>query len=317
VNSTPLTYQPLLDQTAITTVRAAYGLRKLRASYMGPAIRVKNTTNGAVTDVGFSAATGEVTTQSLTSLSTGGADLIVVTWYDQSGNGRHATSPSDYEAPIIVKDGVVQTFSGTTKPTIVFDGRDDILKVSSVNSSSPFTVSSNIEMFFTVRQAYTNPKRSSITKNGGIIGLTDITNPNDLPHFGDIKAGGWYESFCSTTRTQLTPRGTSGRGTTTIVTSQNYVGAVRQTGSKLVGTLNSDRYETNGNVINFEGSELVNLDTSISKFTIGSSLNGFFSGNHYCEILIVQSLSNSVPRNGILRSMGGYFDVSIGSKGGY
>ena len=104
----------------------AYGLRRLSRFWTGAAIRVMRTSDCAELDIGF---IGEdldvVTLLAFVGLANG----EVVIWYDQSGNGRHAVSPTAASRPRIVVNGVLQTQNG--KPEIRFDGVDDYLAAAS------------------------------------------------------------------------------------------------------------------------------------------------------------------------------------------
>jgi hypothetical protein len=78
-----VTTTALLDGlTAVAT--AAYSMRKLKTAYAGSAIRVKRPSDNAQTDLacGFTKADADAF----------GANLQVVKWYDQSGNGRDLIS---------------------------------------------------------------------------------------------------------------------------------------------------------------------------------------------------------------------------------
>lgn len=80
----------LLDGIA-KSARAAYSLRRLRTAYTGPAIRIRRTDNSTETDIGFNAL-GDLDVSAITSFYSG--ECVVVTWYDQSGNGYHLTGNS-------------------------------------------------------------------------------------------------------------------------------------------------------------------------------------------------------------------------------
>jgi prepilin-type N-terminal cleavage/methylation domain-containing protein len=114
---------------------AAFGTRLLTASYTGPALRVVRSTDGASSDIGFTS-TGELDTAALLAF-TGTADARVSTWYDQSGNGVHATQTIDGLQPRIVTAGVVET-SPRGLPHVVFDGAvgGDFLDVGFTPSAS-------------------------------------------------------------------------------------------------------------------------------------------------------------------------------------
>ena len=101
---------------------AAYGLRKLRSAYLGPAIRVRSEASGFPTiDVGFDSQ-GNLDTKALLDFA-GTNSVRVTTWYDQSGNGNDATTTANAKQPTIVGGGVLRTVNG--KPAMTFDGSDD------------------------------------------------------------------------------------------------------------------------------------------------------------------------------------------------
>ena len=97
---------------------AAYSLRRLSSTYTGSAIQVQRADNvGGTTDIGFDGY-GDLDTAALTTAAAGN-DMVVVTWYDQSGNSNNATQPSSLSRPKIYdgQDGVV-TENG--KPAVDF-----------------------------------------------------------------------------------------------------------------------------------------------------------------------------------------------------
>ena len=101
---------------------AAYGLRKLRSAYLGPAIRVRSEASGfPEIDVYFDGA-GNLDTKALLDFA-GTNSVRVKTWYDQSGGGNDATQGTNATQPTIVGGGVLRTVNG--KPALDFDGSDD------------------------------------------------------------------------------------------------------------------------------------------------------------------------------------------------
>jgi trimeric autotransporter adhesin len=80
----------------IVGAAAAYGTKKLRADYAGPAIRVIRASDSATLDVGF--AGDDLDASSLDAFlaaTTGKVDI----YYDQSGNGLHATQTASANRP--------------------------------------------------------------------------------------------------------------------------------------------------------------------------------------------------------------------------
>lgn len=85
----------LLDQissTAKNACRGAYSLFRLTSSYSGPIIQIRKNNDNSIKDF-YGNFTGSLTTNlgiSITNWLNGDTGYIV-TWYDQSGNGNHAT----------------------------------------------------------------------------------------------------------------------------------------------------------------------------------------------------------------------------------
>jgi hypothetical protein len=90
--------------------KAAYGLRRLYTSWTGAAIRVRRSSDDAEADIGFKA-NGDLNTTALLAFC-GSGDGFVTTWYDQSGNGHHATQGTAANQPQIVSNGVIETQNG-------------------------------------------------------------------------------------------------------------------------------------------------------------------------------------------------------------
>lgn len=95
----------------------AYSVRKLDADYAGSCMRIKRSSDNTETDIGFTSA-GNLDESAITSFC-GAGNGVVVTWYDQSGNGNDLTSVNGTGNQICAS-GVVNTRGG--KPTIILNG---------------------------------------------------------------------------------------------------------------------------------------------------------------------------------------------------
>lgn len=108
--------QALLDSLGVAAL-GAYSLRKLRAGYAGPAVRVRRSNDNAESDIGFTGA-GALDSAALLSF-TGANNAFVTTWYDQSGGARHAIRTTMAYQPRIVNAGTylgaVTIDSGTSQ----------------------------------------------------------------------------------------------------------------------------------------------------------------------------------------------------------
>ncbi len=101
----------------------AYSLRQLRTDYLGPAIRVRRTSDLTTQDIGF-LANGDL---DVTSLETfvGANDGEISIIYDQSGNGIDLDDISTADRPKIIIAGELQTSNNF--PAIDFDGLNDFI----------------------------------------------------------------------------------------------------------------------------------------------------------------------------------------------
>jgi trimeric autotransporter adhesin len=129
-------------------IAVAYSLRRLYASYTGAAIRVRRSSDNAQIDIGF---IGEHLDVLALLVFVGSGDGFVTIWYDQSGNGRHATQTTAANQPQIVSNGAIITEGG--RPLISFDGLTQFLNLPV--SGAPTQNSSLIGVFQTTNVSYT------------------------------------------------------------------------------------------------------------------------------------------------------------------
>lgn len=105
------------------TFAALYGLKRFLTAYTGDLIRLRRDSDNAESDFGYVTATGLLDAAAIaTWLSS--ATGYVVTWYDQSGNGRNATQATAGSQPAYVASGV------NSLPTLQFDGSADYMETS-------------------------------------------------------------------------------------------------------------------------------------------------------------------------------------------
>ena len=106
----------ILDQLGIPAA-AAYSLRQV-SSAASLACRVRRSSDNTEANIGFTAS-GDLDTAALLA-HVGSGNGFVTTWYDQSGNNRHATKTTAGAQPRIVNAGVLDIANG--KPAIRFNG---------------------------------------------------------------------------------------------------------------------------------------------------------------------------------------------------
>jgi len=105
---------------SIATPTAAYSLRSLTGG--DPlAVRVRRSSGGTDPEKDFTVS--QINSGALASHIGSGNDGFVETWYDQSGNGNHATQTDTGKQPKIVSSGSLLTQGG--KACINFDGSND------------------------------------------------------------------------------------------------------------------------------------------------------------------------------------------------
>jgi hypothetical protein len=122
--------RPSLLLDLFPNASSALSLRKLSSSYTGPAIRVRRSSDNTEQDIGFVG--GVVDTASLLSF-VGAGSGFVRTWYDQSGNLKNGEQATQANQPRIVNGGVIDL--ANSKPSLVFDGSNDFLKISIYNTT--------------------------------------------------------------------------------------------------------------------------------------------------------------------------------------
>ena len=171
-------YRPLLTGVLLNdypNAAVAYSLRKLRTGYTGAAIRVrKDTTGQPEQDIGFTSV-GDLDTSSLKSFLNA-RNGFVVTWYDQSGNGRNSSQSTQANQPRIANLGVIDRRSGDI--SIVFDGTNDHLINTvtgyQINNITHYAVSSRGNSANTLRAIYSTGILT--TSNGFGFLYADNTN---------------------------------------------------------------------------------------------------------------------------------------------
>lgn len=95
-------------------------LRRIDSSYTGALVRLRRSTDNAELDYGAGLAMGEFIDYSAIDTWLGGGTAYVVTWYDQSGQGRDITNSTTADQPIL-------SASATTDRAVKWDGVNDHL----------------------------------------------------------------------------------------------------------------------------------------------------------------------------------------------
>ena len=204
----------VLDTYAYPSV--AYSLRKLSSSTTN-VIRVRRFSDNAEQD--FTSV--QITDGTLTTF-TGTSHGYVSTWYDQSGNGNHATQSTALEQPRIVSNGVVELQNG--KPSLYYAGSHHL------NVNSPISDARSI--FMTVKLNF-NHYNDSLLGHFTAYDYHGITTNNILDTYSSnfVKNGGNYVNGVS--KNFLT---------TSLGSSQSLVTMIHTSSSGKIGQISKDRH---------------------------------------------------------------------------
>lgn len=93
---------PLALDSLTSGLLSAWSVRKLITAYAGSCMRVRRSSDSAEQDIGFS---GEHFDAAAFSSFVGGGSGAVVTWYDQSGAGKHFTQATTSKQPTVTLAG--------------------------------------------------------------------------------------------------------------------------------------------------------------------------------------------------------------------
>lgn len=128
---TPTAFLTLYPNAAV-----AYSLRQLNTSTSDPVVEVRRSSDNATQN--FTAT--EVANGTLQAW-VGSGDGFVKTWYDQSGNARHATQATDANQPNIVSGGSILLYNNRPTVACLSDGSTVRLATGNINALvQPLTV---------------------------------------------------------------------------------------------------------------------------------------------------------------------------------
>ena len=256
----------LLDE--FTGSAAAYSLRDLTFLRGGPVVRVRRSSDNTEQD--FTAT--QVTDGTLTTFC-GAGDGFARTWYDQSGNGRHATQTTTANQPQIVSSGSLLT--DNSKPCLLFNGSSTSLDANALGS-----VFSGTGVFLSAATVYKS-LQASPANNQAAWSFGQSTSDNPVR---------WIGQNLSSVLARLDERGDGG-GTALTTTG----GAVN---NQALAWANSN---TSSQVLRINGAQVgigsgSSLTLTLDRFSIGclSRTNKiiFWNGNIQ-EVVLYQSNQTS------------------------
>jgi trimeric autotransporter adhesin len=259
-------------------VAAAYGLRRLYSLWTGAAIRVQRSLDDAKADIGFTA-NGDLDTVALLAF-VGSGNGFIITWYDQSGNGRHATQTDSAHQSKIVSNGVIETQNG--RPALLFDGINDFFAMTSPINSVNATINAVSKLSKTMggHGAYILGSQTPI----GLLGYDD----ESLGLRIYSSSGGYFTS-------PLPAAVRSAASVDTVVITSN-VAALHRYGVSIAGT------QTIGD--NFQ-------PTIIGAFANASNALFRHWGGTLSEITVFGSSISTTDRQTLERDQGLYFNISV------
>lgn len=101
-------------------LESLYSFRRRLTSWTGNVVRLRRSSDDAEADFGYDD-NNELNLSAISSWL-GGSNGYVVTWYDQSGNGKHMTQSTASAQPLFVAS------LNNSLPGVQFDGSDDLLE---------------------------------------------------------------------------------------------------------------------------------------------------------------------------------------------
>ena len=259
---------------------AAYSLRKLDKDYTGAAIRIrKDTTGQPEQDIGFTAS-GDLDTAAIKSFLNARSGFVV-TWLDQSGNGRDASQSTQSNQPRIANLGVIERRSGDV--ALFFNGSQHRLL------TNGFSYNDGNYAVFACSDQSDNISRRMVSHDS-------IASGRRAPIY--IGFSGTPQTLANTT------------GTTTFITDNGNSININQTYifSALKRSNNTEMYvngATNG-ATTLSGNS-VNFSQSLK---IGSQyFNGTNHYNGYIHEIILYGSDKSSDRTGIEININTYYSV--------
>ena len=263
---------------------AAYSLRRLSSTYTGSAIQVQRADNvGGTTDIGFDSY-GDLDTTALTTAAAGNS-MVVVTWYDQSGNSNDATQGTSTARPKIydATTGVIVDDNG--KPAVEFDGVSNELPTPTIFSD--LGAGNAVSVF--------HISKCPDTTDGTVYNFSDSAS-NDFLSFGYNFTSGNYGSR----RSSVSP------------VSNVFKGDSYDNTQSLFSQITTTR--TNNDVFrNGVAATLTTTDGasrgSQSRNSIGTNGSYFFKG--VAQEIITYASDESDNRLSIEENIGGYYDIPL------
>lgn len=250
---------------AFATPHRAHSFRRLLTSYTGPAIKVRRSTDNVEYDIGFTPE-GDLDQSDLLA-KIGSASAYIVTWYDQSGNGRHLTQATAAAQPQIVNAGVVVVRG--SKPACRLDGTDDYM------TSTQVGLAAGTATIATVLEGAVNNMASSV-----VLAESTSTSGNGYLRFIRTSSANWNVQATSSTGASWWANTVSGSNLFDLARHQAfYVEA-----SSTISTWKDATAVHSGFSAPRTGGGAMTPDRFALGAGVGTSVGGFFNG-WYQEVI--------------------------------
>jgi len=261
---------------------AAYSLRRLSSTYTGSAIQVQRADNvGGTTDIGFDGY-GDLDTAALTTAAAGN-DMVVATWYDQSGNGNDASQATSANRPKIY-DGTTGVVTENGNPAVEFDGTSDYL-----SNAGNLTYTSGLSI-------YSVSKFDSLSNTERLF-CDDITG---VQGFFIYSSSGYLQ--VNDNNTGYLNQTLSGADLTQQVRSLNFNGSTGAYNYAYNGS------NTSSSIAGWTGP--INSTNTANIGVMGSG-NGSQLGDGLVQEIITYPSDQSANRTNIEDNIGGYYDIPL------
>jgi hypothetical protein len=262
---------------------AAYSTRRLRSAYAGPLLQVRRSTDNATQDIGTTVA-GGLDVTALTNFC-GAASCFVTTWYDQSGNARHASQATASLQPRLVNAGTLETENSL--PSLYFSG-----------AASATLKTANVALGFssnTLAAVCRNIGTGATT--GGIIASG---------------SGGWGIFYFSTMGYTLDGSGAGSSNSANTGPTSNFVQVSAMYAS--ASTTNTSIYLNGALIENYTGTGVSVINSSspieLGGRTVGGQTTRVFTGR-ISEAILFSGAITTTDRQTLEQNQGAWFGIAI------
>ena len=279
-----------LDSAGLSAISslpsAAFSLRKLSSTYNGPAILVRRGSDARTTAIGF-LPDGNLDTITLKNW-VGGGTGTVTTWYDQSGQERHASALATGTEPVIINNGSIVYLNG--RVAMQFTGASRL--TSSYNLINANRVTANAVFRFS---GAGNSERVLSLTNGS---NGDANSNNSFLPFYKSTVGGNVSTQLNGAIATNTLAAVNNSNVATTILSTTLInlfvnGANNSTSIPLAALLNTNTLAIGAN----------------ASATASNILVGFMQ-----EVIMIDNNITTGERTSLENRQGEYYGVSIGGR---